>query len=77
MGVGSDGLSQVVHVSYAATLMYILAGSGTARGIFAPDAKAKNQAGTKAYLPGLCFTLKRDHYYTNVAGVQHMEAAGA
>ena len=63
-------MSPVVHVSCVATLRNILAGSGTARGIFAYDAKAKNQSGAKAYLLGFCITLKRDHYYTNVAGVQ-------
>jgi len=70
-------MSPVVHVSCGATLRDILAGSGSARDIFAPDGKAKNQAGAKAYLLGFCITLKRDHYYTIVAGVQHMELAGA
>jgi hypothetical protein len=73
LGVGSDGMSPVVHVSCAATLRDILAGSGTARGIFAHDANAKNQSVANAYLPGICITLKRGHYYTNVAGAQHME----
>ena len=70
-------LAVTIHVSSAATLRDILAGRGTVRGIFHPYAKATNQAGANAYLPGFCITLKRDHYYTDVAGVQHMEPAGA
>ena len=72
LGIGRNGMSPVVHVSCAATLRNILAESRTARGIFALDAKAKDQSGDKAYLSGIRITLKRGHNYTNVAGVQHM-----
>jgi hypothetical protein len=54
-----------------------MAGNGGGRGVFAPDVKAKNVAGAKAYLPGFCITLRKDHHYTIVSGAQHVEPASA
>ena len=44
-----DTCSPIIHVSCAATLRDIMAGSGSSHGIFAPDARPKNQTGAKAY----------------------------
>jgi len=46
---GGDPLSPLAHVSCAATLRDIMAGSD--RGVFAPDARSKNATTAKAYLP--------------------------
>ncbi len=54
-----------------------MAGNISGRSFFAPDVKAKNASDTKAYLPGLCITLRKDHYYTTVAEAQRMEPPGA
>ena len=74
---GGDGLSPVVHVSCADTLRDIMAGSGTTSGIFTTDTRAKMQSRAKAFLPGFCITLRRDHSYTTVAGARQVEQAGA
>jgi hypothetical protein len=71
-----DVLSPIVHVSCAATLRDLLAGNGTGRGVFIPDARAKTTSGAKAYLPGLCITLRRELHYTTAAGAHHTEPAG-
>ena len=68
LGVGGKGMSPVVHVSCTATLRGIMTGSGTGRGVLAPDAKSKSLSGAKAYLTGFCITLRQDRYYTIVAG---------
>jgi hypothetical protein len=77
MAVGGDALGSVVHVSCAATLRDIMAGNGGGRGVFALDVKAENAAGAKAYLPGFCITLRREHHYTDASRARHVEPAGA
>jgi hypothetical protein len=77
LGGRGDGLSPVIHVSCAATLRDIMAGNGTGRGVFAPDARAKNTSGAKAYLPGFCITLRKDHHFITATGTPQVEAAGA
>ncbi len=74
-GVGG-GLSSIVHVSCAATIRDIMAGNGTGRGVFAPDVRAKNASGAKAFLPGFYITMRQDHHYTTAAGAHHMEPTG-
>jgi hypothetical protein len=54
-----------------------MAGSGAIRGAFATDTRAKNQSRAKAFLPGFCITLRRDHGYTTAAGAYHVEQARA
>jgi len=77
MGARGDGLSPVIHVSCAATLRDIMAGSGNIRGVFVTDTRARNKSGSKAFLPGFCITLRRDHGYTTGAGAYHVEQAWA
>ena len=69
-------LGPVVHVSCAAALRDIMAGNSGGHGVFAPDARAKNVLGAKAYLPGFCIILRRDHRYESVSGAHHVESAG-
>jgi hypothetical protein len=77
MATGGDTLGSVDHVSCAATLRDIMTGNGGGRGVFAPDARAKNVSGAKTYLPGFCITLRMDHHYETVLGANHVESAGA
>jgi hypothetical protein len=76
LGCRGDALSPIVYVSCAATLRDIMAGNGTGRGVFAPDTRAKSASGAKAYLPGFCITLRKDHYFTTATGAPQMETAG-
>ena len=73
LAVGGDALGPIVHVSFAATLRAILAGNGGGHGIFAPDTKAKNASGAKAYLPGFCITLRMNHHYETASRAHHVE----
>jgi len=77
LAAGGDTLSSFVHVSCAATLRDIMAGSGTTCGIFTTDTRARTTSRAKAFLPGFCITLRRDHGYTTVAGAHQVEQAGA
>jgi len=77
LATGSDALSPIIHVSFAATLRDIMAGSGATYGVFAMDTKAKTHARAKAFLPGFCITLRRDYSYTTVSGVHQVEQTGA
>ncbi len=77
MATGDDALSPVIHVSCAATLRDIMAGSGATCGIFATDTRTKMQSRAKAFLPGFCITLRRDHNYTTVSGAHQVDQAGA
>jgi hypothetical protein len=74
-GLAGEGDSPVVWVSCEATLQDIMVGSG--RGVFAPNATSKNLPCAKYYLPGLCITLRRDHYFPTVKGAHHIKPAGA
>ena len=77
MTARGDTLGSVVHVSCAAALRGIMAGNGGGHSVFASDARAKNVSGAKAYLPGFCITLRRDHHYETVSGANHVESEGA
>jgi len=77
LGSRGDGASPIVYVSCADTLRDIMAGNGSGRGVFAPDTRAKCASGSKAFLPGFCISLRRDHHFTTAAGVHHTETAGA
>jgi hypothetical protein len=77
LGGGDCDLSPIVHVSCVATIRDIMAGYGTGRGVFAPDVRATNASGAKAYLSGFCVTLRQDHHFTTVAGAHHTEPAGS
>jgi hypothetical protein len=75
LAAGSDAPGPVVHVSCAMTVRDIIVGNGGGRGVFAPSVKAKNAADAKAYLPGFCITLRRDHHYTAFFGAHHVKPA--
>jgi hypothetical protein len=77
LATGGDAFSPVIHVSCAATLRDIMAGSGATCGIFATDTKAKTLSRAKAFLPGFCITLRRDRSFTTVSGAHQVEQAGA
>ncbi len=77
LGGRGDILAPIVHVSCATKLRDIMAGNRVARGVFAPDSRAKNASGAKAYLPRFCITLRTGHHYTTTAGVHHTELARA
>ena len=77
LAAGGGALGPIVHVSCEAILRDIMAGNGGGRGVFVPDAMAKNVSRSKAYLPGFCITLREDHHYTTVSGAHHVEPASA
>jgi hypothetical protein len=72
---GGDPLSPLAHVSCATTLRDIMTGNG--RGVFAPDAKSKNLAIAKAYLPSFCITLRREQRYSTSTCFHQTEPAGS
>jgi hypothetical protein len=67
-------MAPVVRVSCAATLRDIMAGVGTR--VFVPDSKSRDMPNSKAYFLGFCITLKKDHFFYTVAGMQQMEPTG-